>query len=152
MVMNETDRDQAYNLIDRFLRNNLDDQDYVEYSAALELCFTDESLHQQLADHIKRELMLLEFVQKIKKQTPEKPDYWSSCSQCEHNSNEGEDILEALAATADLDGLILCHAEPVRYIYEFKDYAGGTVLSSNLAYEGQVTIATIPLYRAWEPK
>jgi len=51
------------------------------------------------------------FIENVAKQTPEKPDHWSSCSQCEHNSSEAE---EALAATDDLDGLILCHAEPCR--------------------------------------
>lgn len=30
------------------------------------------------------------------KQTPEKPDYWSSCGQCSSNQSEAEDILAAL--------------------------------------------------------
>lgn len=42
-------RDDAYDLIDRFLRNECDDNLYAEFSEALELCFTDEALRQQLA-------------------------------------------------------------------------------------------------------
>ena len=52
------------------------------------------------AASIKRELMLLEFVQKIKKQTPEKPDYWTPCGQCERNSSEAEDVLAATEPTS----------------------------------------------------
>ena len=37
---------------------------------------------------------MLEFVVRVSKQTPEKPDYWSSCSQCERNSSDAEDLLE----------------------------------------------------------
>jgi hypothetical protein len=33
-------RDAAYNQIDRFLRNNLDDADYADYSQALDFIFT----------------------------------------------------------------------------------------------------------------
>lgn len=36
-----------------------------------------------------------EFVEKIAKQKPEKPDYWSSCGQCERNANEADDLLSA---------------------------------------------------------
>jgi hypothetical protein len=50
-----------------------------------------ESLREQVT-------LLREFVRKIKEQTPEKPDYWSSCSQCEGNSSEADDVLEQLAA------------------------------------------------------
>ena len=31
----------------------------------------------------------------IAKQTPEKPDYWSSCSQCERNISDAEEALTA---------------------------------------------------------
>lgn len=41
-------RDEAYNLIDRRLRAVYDDEAYAELSAALDLCFTDIDLHQQL--------------------------------------------------------------------------------------------------------
>lgn len=32
---------------------------------------------------------------KIAKQTPEKPDYWSSCGQCERNISDAEEALTA---------------------------------------------------------
>lgn len=35
-------RSAAYDQIDRFLRNNLDDADYAEYSAALDLVYGTE--------------------------------------------------------------------------------------------------------------
>ena len=37
-----------------------------------------------------------EFIEQVAKQKPEKPDYWSSCSQCERNINDAEDLLEAI--------------------------------------------------------
>ena len=43
--------------------------------------------------------LLRDFATKISKQIPEKPDYWSSCSQCEYNSRDAEEIIEALATT-----------------------------------------------------
>ena len=38
---------------------------------------------------------LLIFVKNISEQIPEKPDHWNSCSQCEHNASEAEDLLIA---------------------------------------------------------
>lgn len=43
----------------------------------------------------KQNAELLIFVKKISEQIPEKPDYWNSCSQCEHNASEAEDLLIA---------------------------------------------------------
>ncbi|WP_261523634.1 hypothetical protein [Burkholderia multivorans] len=37
-------------------------------------------------------------VQDVSKQKPERPDYWSSCSQCEHNIDRAQDLLEKQAA------------------------------------------------------
>ena len=56
------------------------------------------SLHQQVK-------LLSDFVTKISEQLPEKPDHWSSCSQCEYNSSDAQDIIEALAATAPKEEL-----------------------------------------------
>jgi len=39
-----------------------------------------------------------EFVERVSKQTPEKPDYWSSCSQCDRNISDAEDLLAAAEA------------------------------------------------------
>jgi hypothetical protein len=37
-----------------------------------------------------------EFVERVSRQKPEKPDYWSSCGQCEHNISDAEDLLPLL--------------------------------------------------------
>lgn len=36
---------------------------------------------------------LREFVQRVAKQKPEKPDYWSACGQCERNISDAEDLI-----------------------------------------------------------
>ncbi|HEY1129159.1 MAG TPA: hypothetical protein VGF12_07130 [Roseateles sp.] len=41
-----------------------------------------------------------EFVERVAKQKPEKPDHWSACSQCEHNISDAEDLLSTDPATA----------------------------------------------------
>ena len=38
---------------------------------------------------------LREIVQKISEQRVPKPDYWSSCGQCDHNIEDAIDLLEA---------------------------------------------------------
>lgn len=38
-----------------------------------------------------------EFVARVAAQKPEKPDYWSSCGQCERNASDAEDLLAAAA-------------------------------------------------------
>jgi regulator of replication initiation timing len=37
------------------------------------------------------------FIKEVSEQTPEKPDYWSSCGQCERNISEAEDLIAAIA-------------------------------------------------------
>lgn len=39
------------------------------------------------------------FVLKVSRQKPEKPDYWSSCGQCEHNISDAEDLIAALSGS-----------------------------------------------------
>jgi len=39
-----------------------------------------------------------DFLTELSKQKPEKPDYWSSCGQCERNSSTAEDLLAATPA------------------------------------------------------
>lgn len=56
------------------------------------------ALESQLAESREREGRMREFIEEVSKQTPEKPDYWSSCSQCSHNQSDAEDIIDALAA------------------------------------------------------
>jgi len=43
-------RSKAYDMIDRFLRNNLDDSDYAEYSAALDSIYTTPPHRKPLTD------------------------------------------------------------------------------------------------------
>jgi len=40
----------------------------------------------------------VEFVSRIQKQIPEKPDHWNSCGQCENSSNEADDLMDELMA------------------------------------------------------
>jgi len=40
----------------------------------------------------------VEFVSRIQKQIPEKPDHWDSCGQCENSSNEADDLMDELIA------------------------------------------------------
>jgi hypothetical protein len=37
----------------------------------------------------------VEFIKGVAQQEPEKPDYWSSCSQCQRNIDEAEELLDA---------------------------------------------------------
>ncbi|KVF08958.1 hypothetical protein WJ04_09000 [Burkholderia vietnamiensis] len=41
-----------------------------------------------------------EFLSDVATQNPEKPDYWSACSQCERNIDRAQDLLDGLAARA----------------------------------------------------
>ncbi|HEX2656149.1 MAG TPA: hypothetical protein VHN11_21205 [Xanthobacteraceae bacterium] len=34
-----------------------------------------------------------EFVARVAKQKPEKPDYWNSCGQCERNISDAEELM-----------------------------------------------------------
>lgn len=110
-----------------------------------------EELKQQLADHIKREVMLRDGLKRANDLLRISYDYFSPL------------IREAIAATADLDGLIVCHAEPVAWQtfdgeggYDYRSYEDNEDYrddyikrnSSQKFYENWV----IPLYRAWEPK
>lgn len=39
--------------------------------------------------------MMQKFIQEISEKAPEKPDYWSSCGQCQRNTSDAEDLLSA---------------------------------------------------------
>ena len=45
-----------------------------------------------------------DFLTELSKQKPEKPDYWSSCGQCERNSSTAEDLIAATPAPAPAQG------------------------------------------------
>ena len=42
-----------------------------------------------------------EFILRVSKQIPEKPDYWCSCGQCERNESDAEDIIAQANARLD---------------------------------------------------
>lgn len=65
--------------------------------------------HVEIQNALRQQVTLLrDFVTKVSEQLPEKPDHWSSCSQCEYNASDAEDIIEAISATTSkeqgLDG------------------------------------------------
>ncbi|MGB8422243.1 hypothetical protein [Paraburkholderia sp.] len=49
-----------------------------------------------------------EFLQELSQQTPEQPDYWSSCGQCQRNANRAEDLLETLVADTPIPMILFC--------------------------------------------
>ena len=97
-----------------------------------------DEARQQLANSQKREVMLREALYNIKTYADSIDDADNWCE-------------EALSATADLDGLILCHAEPVRYIYEYPYWDGSGVWRDKPSFNGVNANKSMPLYRAWEP-
>lgn len=55
-----------------------------------------------IVEQIERSAVVLDdamFLHDVAAQEPEKPDYWSSCGQCERNIERAQDILEARAAS-----------------------------------------------------
>ena len=91
-----------------------------------------DDMRQQLADHIKREVMLRDAIK------PFTEGCWSRDLQVHTR--------EALAATVNLDGLILCHAEQVAFLNPY----GGVLQTLTTGLEKSTF--TTPLYLAWEPK
>lgn len=78
---------------------------------------TLEDFHRQVcevieADRVSRDVPAgwCDFVERLSKQKPEKPDYWSTCGQCERNISEAEDLIEAFAASPQPQPV----AQPVR--------------------------------------
>ena len=65
-------------------------------------------------------------------------DYLDQAATCNSDKAISSQFRKTLAATADLGGLILCHAEPMAWTYD-----KGPIIDVG---------AKIPLYRAWEPK
>lgn len=105
-----------------------------------------ESLRQQLETSQKREVMLRDALSYY--------DGSHSIDQWDENLMPSrawdKRRIEALAATADLDGLILCEKKPVGYRYELK--AGEYTFSENRYSDERYVSRMTPLYRAWEPK
>ena len=59
-----------------------------------------ERLKAQLASRDAAIGEAVKLLERIEKQRPSKPDYWSSCGQCEHNSSDAEDVLIELRKVA----------------------------------------------------
>ena len=74
-----------------------------------------EELKQQLAAALAAIKVKDAFIEKIAKQTPEKPDYWTPCGQCEYNTYDAEDLL---AIQPDDSALKAWLGEPVAWRYE----------------------------------
>lgn len=60
----------------------------------------DYILHRPACAPAAGDAQMLEFVREVAQQKPEKPDHWSSCSQCERNTSTAEELLQAHAAIA----------------------------------------------------
>lgn len=44
------------------------------------------------------------FVTRVAEQKPEKPDYWSSCGQCDHNISDAQDLIDAAMGGKESQG------------------------------------------------
>lgn len=52
-----------------------------------------EEVADQAAGLHRENAKLRAFVERIAKQKPEKPDYWTECGQCGRNSSDADDII-----------------------------------------------------------
>ena len=91
------------------------------------------SLRHQLHDAIKREVMMRDSLEKLSD--------FAKVGSLEMYISE-----EALAATTDLDGLILCENNPVGFYLNREEFFDDWYSSVQLSEKWE------PLYRAWEPK
>ena len=71
-----------------------------------------------------------DFLTELSKQKPEKPDYWSSCGQCERNSSTAEDLLAATPDPVPAQGEPFGHfrVEPFGWTDCAKDDEGAIAL------------------------
>ena len=61
--------------------------------AARSAYLTSIQLATRLQEVTEQNKLLLECIKNISEQEPEKPDYWSSCSQCQRNIEDAQEIL-----------------------------------------------------------
>ena len=54
---------------------------------------TSIQLATNLQEVTEQNKSLLEFIKEISGQEPEKPDYWSSCSQCQRNIEDAQGLI-----------------------------------------------------------
>jgi hypothetical protein len=57
------------------------------------LCYANPKHEALIIRAVNNYARLIAFVEKISKQRPEKPDYWTGCGQCEHNIEEAKELL-----------------------------------------------------------
>ena len=104
----------------------------------------EESLRQQLDDSQKREVMLRQSLSNL---------LWAASERDKKNrirQFDGfmENAREALAATADLKDVILCHVEPRAW----NETITRRLATSDDPHRSRFPMCYEPLYRAWEPK
>jgi hypothetical protein len=100
-------------------------------------------LEEKIADHLKREVMLRDALTVMVRNGQKQG--WNDSYKSDMAQSK-----KALAATDDLDGLILCHAEPVGYGREI--ITPGNKISIGWLWLESPKEHYIPVYRAWEPK
>ena len=128
---------------------------------ALDTCATREneviSLEQAHADHLKREVMLREALTESRRELDScqkviwlASDYGFDPAYVKGAQASIRKTDEALAATADLDGVILCHAEPVAWLHEKRPDADVITTAVKNVWNGVVvgkdSLYSIPLY------
>ena len=132
-------------LILEYKQQLADTNEHIEYMLSRDKAWADiESLkEQQLAAALDAIKVKDAFIEKIAKQTPEKPDYWSPCGQCERNTSEAEDLL---AIQPDDSALKAWLGEPVAYRY---CYQGQDICLSLEPQDAQIPVSYYwqePLY------
>lgn len=94
----------------------------------------EETITQQ-AEAIRLKDVLLS---EIAKQIPEKPDYWSSCGQCERNAGDAEDALALQPSPEILQARDERVAEACKAACE-NERLGEIIGDSDQAYENAIT-------------
>lgn len=91
-----------------------------------------KQLEQRIAASQATNEKLREFVKRVSEQTPEKPDYWSSCSQCEHNASDAEDLAALPNDTTALREMIAGVYEECAKVCENSDRYRGDYFAAKI--------------------
>ena len=60
------------------------------------LDYAEKQIRQIISPILTAALEVAELILRISKQKVSKPDYWSSCGQCKHNTNDASEALSSL--------------------------------------------------------